>query len=241
MELKKKDDAMKKNTRNFWESFGIGGIIGSVLVMLLVLFCGCERTPEQWAPVGTLVQYGPDGATQATVRMNPQLRQPEAKDFAQGEKARMVALVGHCEILNPQGASVALVRMNPQLGEPKPPPPSPGFWSGVLGFLCDPTTIATAAGLIFGGGAAAVPLFARLGSVLRGADEVVAYAQNAAQAQPEAIEDVKVQAQTRQEENGTLPVVRQLIGKEGPARLDVWAGRISGLLGVVSDCLSRKK
>jgi hypothetical protein len=188
-----------------------------------------------------MVHYSPEGATVAVVRMNPQLPVPTVQDFAPGEKPRQVALVGHCDLFDPQGATVGLVRMNPQLGEPKPPPPSPGWLAGILGFLCDPATIAAALGLLLGGGAAAVPLATRLASVLRGACAMADYAKDIEKAPPEATEDLKAMAQAVQERNGTLQTVRQLIGKEEPARRDVWAHRIAGLVGVVSDLLIRKK
>lgn len=229
--------------RQDWFQAIILAFIACLALVVLGLLCGCENRPQQWAPVGIMVQYGPDGATMATVRMNPQLRQPTAQDFAQGEKAKQVALVGHCDLFNAHGATMGLVRMNPQLGEPKTTPPTPGWLSGVFSFLCDPTTIATGLGLLLGGGAAAVPLFTRLASVLRGAGEVVAYAKDAEQAKPTegAIEATRATAQARQEENGTLPVVRQLIGKEEPARLDVWANRIAGIVGIFSNIIFRKR
>ena len=223
-----------------WKSITL--IFAAALAFVVLAFlCGCENRPQQWAPVGTMVQYGPDGATIAIVKMNPQLRQPTEQDFAQGEKAQQVALVGHCDLFNAQGATVGLVRMNPQLGEPKPIPPTPGWLSGVFSFLCDPTTIATGLGLLLGGGAAAVPLFTRLASVLRGAGAMADYAKDIEKAPPEATEDLKTMAQALQKKDGTLPVVRQLIGKEEPARLDVWANRISGIVGIFSDMIFRKK
>jgi hypothetical protein len=221
--------------------------MGKLIVILSLIFvAGCGVRPtQQWAPVGTLVQYSATGATQSTIVMNPQLRQPTAKDFAPGDKVQQVALLGHCDILTPQGATVATVRMNPQLGEPVPPPkpiPGGGFWDSVLGFVTDPTILATGIGLLFGGAGAAVPFALRLTSVLRGASAVVSYSDKAETIEPtpERIAHLKDQEMAKQIADGTLPVVRQLLGKAEPSTADVWADRISSVLGFVTKLIPKK-